>query len=474
MKKNRFARCYLYISIILFSLSSCSSNSSSKEVILNVGDKVQLLNNVSFDYDHIFFDGFDNGVNKSNWYIGNGAWGSGNGGVVPENVLYSESGELILRGNGMHYSSNLIKGVGTLKDGKNTGAALISKSTFGPGRYETRMKPLPRQGACSAFWTYNNYTIEGQENHNHEIDIELPGGKENGVISFKNILNTNYVTESYYESQDNKVVIDEKEISLNDGNYHIFGFDWYTNPSKIVYYVDGIITSISDSFVPNTSTRLWIGNWFPNNTSFVGGSNFETDYMYIDYVKYLPFDETQTYQKCDVDISINLANDNQYPASPILLDDVNKISNGNFEYALDNEIDDFGWSFKKKNVEKKAVDEVTYIDKEDGYVSFCSATIKDGGFLETSIDSVYEGFKYKLSFYAKSSSLDSKARINFVPQASSSYLSTLIVDVSTSEEYRYYSYEFIAPCDTNSLNINFINMSNNGEFHVDDVKLIKL
>lgn len=475
MKKNRFTQSYLCILVTIFSLIGCDAGSkNNNEIILNVGDKIQLLNDVYIDNENIFFDGFDNGVNKDNWYIGNGAWGSGNGGVVPDNVLYSEKGEVILRGNGMFYSSNQIKGVGALKDGKNTGAALISKTTFGPGRYETRMKPLPRQGACSAFWTFNNRVVEGQENENHEIDIELPGGKESGIISFKNILNTNYVTESYYQSQDNKVVIDNTEICLNDGNYHVFGFDWYTNPEKIVYYVDGIITAISDSFVPTSSTRLWIGNWFPNNTSFVGGSNFETDYMYIDYIKYLPFDETQTYEKCDVNISINLANDNQYPSSPSSVNEINKIANGDFEYALNNNLTDYGWIFKKKNSETKDLNEVTYIDKNDGYISYCSATIKDGGYLETSIDSVYEGFKYKFNFYAKSTVSDSKVRINFVPQGSSTYLSTLLVDVAQSDDYQLYTYEFVAPQGTYSLDINFVNMSNNGEFHIDDVELIKL
>ena len=54
------------------------------------------------------------------------------------------------------------------------------------------MKVLPRQGACTAFWTfaYNLDTLE-----NHEIDIELPGGNRSGTVTFENVLNTNYITE---------------------------------------------------------------------------------------------------------------------------------------------------------------------------------------------------------------------------------------------------------------------------------------
>ena len=77
----------------------------------------------------------------------------------------------------------------TLKDGRNTGSVIISRFLTGPGHYEVKMKPLPRLGACTALWTYTNRVSSiYDENDNHEIDIELPGGKTNNAISFKNVL----------------------------------------------------------------------------------------------------------------------------------------------------------------------------------------------------------------------------------------------------------------------------------------------
>ena len=160
---------------------------SDKEAVLEVGGDVQLLDGVELDYDSMFFDDFTDGVSKDNWYIGKHSWGAnGNGGVVPQNVNYTDDGVLVLTGNGEYYTSGNVRGVGQRKDGTLTGAALISKFVTGAGRYEVKMKILPRLGACSAFWTY---AYDSETMGNHEIDIELPGGKTTGIISFQNVLN---------------------------------------------------------------------------------------------------------------------------------------------------------------------------------------------------------------------------------------------------------------------------------------------
>lgn len=116
----------------------------------------------------------------------------------------SDDGVLVLTGNGGYYTDGDVRGVGDIKDGRYTGAALISKFLVSAGRYEIKMKVLPRQGACTAFWIYSNDIEIGA---NHEIDIELPGGNRSGVVSFENVLNTNYITEQYNQSQDVKVAL---------------------------------------------------------------------------------------------------------------------------------------------------------------------------------------------------------------------------------------------------------------------------
>ena len=464
--------------VSLIALSSCNDSGEKQSNLSQIipQEKLQVLNSVSFDYNNTFFDGFDNGVNYDNWIIGNGAWGNGNGGVIADNVFYSQNGELILRGNGRYYAKGEVKGVGSLKDGRNTGAALISRRTFTPGRFEIKMKPLPRQGACTAFWTYANTPSVSGENLNHEIDIELPGGKTNGLISFKNVLNTNYITETMNESQDMPSFPGEGTLYLNDGKYHVFGFDWYTNPNLVVYYIDGYITSVSQNFVPDLETRLWLGCWFPNNAGFVGESFFETDYMYVDYVKYIPFDSTQTYTPHNPSISVNGVALNQYPTSPTYIEEPNKVSNGDFEYAKNKDISlsEYGWSFRRKNVETKPVEEVCFVSSTEGNSSLYSAAVIDGGYLIQEIDSVYENFKYKLTFDAKTTSNNALARVYFYDATSNTPLESIFININKDNEYENYEQEIIAPKGTYYMAINFINNDNNGSTFIDNVKLNKI
>lgn len=234
---------------------SCNGGGKPKEI--TVGGEMGILDNITLDYDNAFFDDFSTGVSSESWLIGDQAWGGSNGGVVPENVSYTDDGVLLLRGNGGYYQEGEIKGVGDVKDGRFTGAALISNFTVGPGRYEIKMKVLPRIGACTAFWTY---AYEFENELNHEIDIELPGGHRSGVVSFENMLNTNYIKVDRSHSQDAKLstLFQDKEVFLNDGEWHTFGFDWYTNPEKIIYYIDGVVCNISDLFVPSKIGRAHV------------------------------------------------------------------------------------------------------------------------------------------------------------------------------------------------------------------------
>lgn len=50
---------------------------------------------------------------------------------------------------------------------RRQGSALITRQTFGPGKFEVRMKVLPRLGQCTAFWTY--YSNGGKNARNHQI-----------------------------------------------------------------------------------------------------------------------------------------------------------------------------------------------------------------------------------------------------------------------------------------------------------------
>ncbi len=433
------------------SLGSMGCAKNENPASISVGDSLSILKGIEFDYENTFFDDFTNGVSYNDWFIGKQAWGEDNGGVIPENVGYTDDGVLVLSGNGDYYTSDAIKGVGTRDNGTLTGAAITSKFVTGPGRYEIKMKVLPREGACSAFWTY---AYDHDTNGNHEIDIELPGGKSNSIITFENVLNTNYVKETESNSQDVKLSeVFGREIVLNDGEWHTFGFDWYTcedgedpemlgedtSMGKVVYYIDGIVTAVSDVFVPYYQARLWIGVWFPNNSGFVGNANFASDCMYVDWVKHIPF-KNQPCVEFNPAMGVSqVALESEYPTTPIATENVNKVANGDFEYVRRNMFNS-GWQttnrvltaseqstlrqqFREEIVSlnpeysedeiKKAVNQMMKdfnakpatdycsVAVDLGYEGSCGALIKDRGMFLQKIDSVYKDFVFNVSMAVK-------------------------------------------------------------------------
>lgn len=454
-----------------------------------VGNGISFVDGVEVDYDNMLFDDFTGGVDYERWYIGKQVWGANdNGGVVPANVNYTDDGVLVLSGNGSYYTSGDVQGMGSRKDGTLTGGALISKFVTGPGRYEIKMKVLPRLGACSAFWTYGYDTATGA---NHEIDIELPGGKDHSsVISFENVLNTNYITVDMNESQDVNISTatgSEDVIAMNDGQWHTFGFDWYTNPEMVVYYVDGKITAVSDIFVPYAQTRLWLGVWFPNNVGFVGDANFEQDAMYVDYVKYIPF-HNQPCQQFNPEISSSqVASQSEYPVVPISTAKVNKVANGNFEYLSDHSAYGYGWTFDRRaftSAEKSVLtarlrpeidaanpnateaqltklvnDEINRLARNAEQDALCQlgsgfgaqssygVCLKDNGRLRQLIDGVYGGFSFDFAFKAKGKGV---VTVYFKNSVEKVMTKTIVIDC---DEYKTFNLWQVAPSGAKQVDI---------------------
>ena len=470
---------------------------------LTVGSDIALLKNIELDYENAFFDDFIGGVSYDSWYINKMAWGKGNGGVIPENVNYTDEGVLVLSGNGEFYTDGDVRGVGARKDGTLTGACLSSKFVTGPGRYQIKMKVLPRLGACSAFWVYSY-----EDGRNHEIDIELPGGKSSSMISFENVLNTNYITPNMNDSQD-KAIIDANLdcVALNDGEWHTFGFDWYTmesgesakllgedvNMGKVVYYIDGKVTAVSDFFIPYYQTRLWLGVWFPNNESFVGTANFESDCMYVDWVEYIPF-KNQPFVEYEPELGEDeVADKSEYPTSPVATTTINKIANGDFEYIRKG-VDNGGFQIKQSSIpaserivikekfkneillENPNIDsdilnqmvenrfneyydlpvtEFYSIANNVGYQNSCGATIRDYAYVRQVIDSVYAGFNSSVYFYAKGKG---KLILSFMEAGQKSRnnaLKQLVIEVD-NDGWQKYTGSMIAPKGTKEIWVDFL------------------
>ena len=460
MKYEKFESLYLMIFLLVF--TSCGNAENSSEISCDPGEEIHLLKNVVPDYEHAFFDGFDRGVSKDHWYIADQAWGGGNGGVIPENVSYSDSGTLNLNGTGAYYCGDEIRGVGDVKDGRYTGAALISKFSVGPGRYEIKMKVLPRQGACSAFWTFSNSLSDGL---NHEIDIELPGGSQKDVVSFENVLNTNYITESKRQSQDVRVSdLTGQNTAFNDGKWHTFGFDWYTSPKKVVYHVDGKISAVSELFVPDMQSRLWLGCWFPVSSAFVGNALFEKDAMQVDYVRYIPFRD-QPYTEFLPSVN-GVAEESEYPSVPGNIRNISKIANGDFEFAETRSADRGGWTLTKYLDEKKEIEEVASIRNGVGRDGSYGLRISDRGVAYQNVDSVYRGFQHELSFRASGKG---KGYVNYYSALATEVLLKESLDID-SDTMKEFSLSVTAPENAQSMRIVFESESGS-ELVVDDVEL---
>lgn len=437
-----------FSSVLLLATSIFSCGKGQQSTDIAVGDKVSLLEGVELDYNHAFFDDFAQGVSKDNWYIGKQAWGTSNGGVIPENVKYTDDGVLVLTGNGNYYTDGDVRGVGDVKDGRYTGAALISKFTVHAGRYEIKMKVLPRQGACTAFWTYAN---DVETASNHEIDIELPGGNRTGEYSFERILNTNYITEQMNQSQDTRIsdiLEDDTEVFLNDGEWHTFGFDWYTEPEKVVYYVDGHVTAISTVFIPNMESRLWIGCWFPVSSNLVGQAEFETDNMYVDYVKYIPF-KNQVVTKFTPPIS-GYAFDSEYPTKPIATPTINKVANGNFEkIATTIKNNSFGaWKLNRRASAQQPLEELINIAVNEGYDQSNALCVREPGLAQQTIDSVFHNFQYDLSFFAKG---NGKLTVRYY-EFSGNIISSIPITIN-SENLTQFTASLVAPSNSYSMRL---------------------
>lgn len=483
------------LSILFLLLSSCQQAHINKESAdsqngndsesqtsypFKIGEDYHKIDEIEEDVVNGFYDGFNKLQSKS-WLVAKGYWGVNNGGVSPDNVSITDDGVLVLGGNGLYYTKNEVEGFGAFKDGRKCGASLISTFKALPGHYEIKMKVHPRIGACTAFWTYGNRPVEGEENENAEIDIELPGGSKTGNITFKKSLYTNWITEKASDSVE--VGVSEVDSSAtyaayNDNEWHTFGFDWYTDPELVVYYVDGKISNISSTFVPTLAGRLWVGVWFPNG--FTGSAEFDRDYMFVDYIKYNPF-KNQPYVDYDAvpTSSLSFASESFYSNAPIKMPIANKVSNGDFEYAGNLNENDYasqlqskGWSFRKVVSEKKAQSEVCWVEEgifNDGYCAF----VKDGGVLRQNIEAVYDDYSFNYSFQAKTAAASQTGTLSYIFYGSSedSELSREMITINTTDA-KTYTGNIVAPKGTEKIRLE-ARASSGSKIYLDDLSLTR-
>jgi beta-glucanase (GH16 family) len=238
-----------------------------------------------------FFDDFNGtSIDTLLWKAANMVWGNvpdkiTNGGVVSRNVSVS-NGNLIIEAHGNNYQG----AVNGFKQSTRVGGAIFTKREFASGRFEIRAKICPHPGALSAFWTY----YYENDNYNHEIDFEMPGhnqapnGPANSDLRYGLATCWRGVGKEQYHT------VDTLFGNQADGNYHLYRFEWHTGGSglepRVEWYYDNVLITTNKNLnhVPSHAASFWIGIWFP---WWIKESNFDTEYMYIDWIRITPYQE---------------------------------------------------------------------------------------------------------------------------------------------------------------------------------------
>ncbi|MGN0813435.1 MAG: glycoside hydrolase family 16 protein [Candidatus Coproplasma sp.] len=333
--------------LMLCTFTACSNPSNTKDPSnpdnpSNSTDKPDVAEPTIYTWDsepvatNVFFDDFENGIDTTKWKSTDTGWGANNNGVSSSNVMYSTDKEKV-EAEGATGGVVVLKSTGDYSEDKNTrrqGAVIITQEDFGAGKYEVRMKALPRAGQCTAIWTYWNGTPETtvlEESKYSEIDIELP---ENGDMrAMSSTVYEKYIDKTNMNSSTTAYKLADKGLDMahNDGDWHTYSFEWRTDDNGkcgIIWSVDGITTAKISTNIPVYTAPLWIGTWFPDNPGWIGVPNFETAYMYIDWVRITQYGNEQTIDECDqaeeVEYSFTDLGDSDIPQTDY-------IANGNFE-----------------------------------------------------------------------------------------------------------------------------------------------
>jgi hypothetical protein len=256
----------------------------------------------------LFQDDFNGtSVDTGKWFPGlhQVSSNSSDNGVVPENLSVhtvgdngSTIGVLDATANGDQYDDSqagAVKGVHKiagctpigapscytrLTTGRRTGGLVWTNQTFGPARYEVRMKNLPLSGGCSCIWNYletgSDYT---------EIDTEMPANGHGTAADWSNWAGFN----TYTGPDDAHATYMNTNLGApqNDGAFHVYRWDWYdgtegNGAKRIEFYVDNVLKATSTTNIPTKPAQLWVGNW---PAPWSGTFAYATQHQYIDYVK---------------------------------------------------------------------------------------------------------------------------------------------------------------------------------------------
>ena len=146
-----------------------------------------------------------------------------------------------------------------------------TKSFFGYGYYEVRMKATKNVGVVSSFFTY---TGPSDNNPWDEIDIEFLG-KDTTMVQFNWYKNGVGGNEYYH-----RLGFDASQ------DFHTYGFEW--RPNYISYYVDGVKVYTGYRNIPSTPGKIMMNLWPGTGVDewlgrYDGRVPLTAEYKYIKY-----------------------------------------------------------------------------------------------------------------------------------------------------------------------------------------------
>ena len=470
------------------------------------------------DFSNALTDNFDGSI-ADFWRIVDGAWhhnenyGEGtkgndyHNGCLKENVQLMDSydgkdGVLALRATADSYSyhddeltnrfkynfSEKITEKSDNIDSTRSGACLVTPEIYGPGRYETVMKPLPFDGTVSALWTFQ---WAGNGTEQNEIDIEIVSGGTEG--SYAVIWYTSWTASNSTVSEHVKLADVDLDYFLNDGQWHKFTFDWYTDfnfsgdkridwfiDEKCIYSLTGENMDIQNKISDHPGS-IWLGCWLSGWSSKYTYRNWDTAYMLVDSFTYIPFTNLDglketSYRPTDYKlykaVTSASSDEDDYLVKKVDSATVDSfmtqwLVNGDFEnvyqggvYIMDRENVGTGnqgyVGWVKGKIKRTYIGDINVELVDDANTGSHALKVEANTVAENTNVKVYDNYKFDFEMYAKLGSAESVGwikilfRIDDDGYAQIDTTKTITLNI-TSTDYTKISQEIVAPVGTREM-----------------------
>ncbi|GGK35344.1 hypothetical protein GCM10008955_31550 [Deinococcus malanensis] len=217
-----------------------------------------------------------NTLDTARWWVSSNTWtpfwarDGLSGTWEPSNVTVKD-GFLVMK---LDVSSSLVA----------RAAELATNAKHGYGTYEARMRASSSSadpsvagtgtsGNISAFF---NFVNDSETEIDHEVEGQNPTTDWMGA--WQTTSRHDYGTGGTGEN-------------LTQG-FHTYRWDW--TPTKIDFYIDGVLKRTTTSVVPTAEAHLMLNLWPTNSTGWGGKATPGTQYMLVDYVSFTPATATST------------------------------------------------------------------------------------------------------------------------------------------------------------------------------------